>query len=254
MRRPADLHRSAPAAALVSTPESAPTIVTSSPSRIQVTRARSPPASGSAATAAHRGGRHVGRDDLGASVIRGPAKLGHPTPNPAWRCGCMVVLLASPPAGATTAPPSSRARRAGSRALRPPENWPGRDRGGRRPVQRYGVAAATGVAKAQLLILPDYARAPRPGSRPPRPDAAGPPSGCWKASARRLWAPHRPARPRELTARHRRRRYAAMIDSHSPHRQRRCPDGEASAPSSSQSAEMRAVETGADPPPSSSAP
>jgi len=42
--------------------------------------------------------------------------------------------------------------------FQPPEGWAwGELQVGEAPVQRYGVAAAGGVAKAQLLILPDYA-------------------------------------------------------------------------------------------------
>jgi lysophospholipase len=51
-----------------------------------------------------------------------------------------------------SAPPPGLAER-----FQPPESWAwGEIEVGDAPVQRYGVAAATGVAKAQLLILPDY--------------------------------------------------------------------------------------------------
>jgi lysophospholipase len=52
-----------------------------------------------------------------------------------------------------TTPPPGLAERFG-----PPAGWAwGELQVDSAPVQRYGVAAATGVAKAQLLILPDYA-------------------------------------------------------------------------------------------------
>ena len=71
----------------------------------------------------------------------------------------MVVLLALAACGrddraafVESAPPPGLAER-----FAPPENWAwGEIEVGDAPVQRYGVAAATGVAKAQLLILPDY--------------------------------------------------------------------------------------------------
>ncbi len=51
-----------------------------------------------------------------------------------------------------SAPPPGLAER-----FQPPEAWAwGEIEVGNGPVQRYGVGAATGVAKAQLLILPDY--------------------------------------------------------------------------------------------------
>jgi lysophospholipase len=51
-----------------------------------------------------------------------------------------------------SAPPPGLAER-----FHPPLGWAwGEIEVGDAPVQRYGVAAATGVAKAQLLILPDY--------------------------------------------------------------------------------------------------
>jgi lysophospholipase len=102
----------------------------------------------------------VGRDDLArvrhahvlrSSAIRRLTRVG--------RCGCILALLALAACGrddraafVESAPPPGLAER-----FQPPESWAwGEIEVGDAPVQRYGVAAATGVAKAQLLILPDY--------------------------------------------------------------------------------------------------
>ena len=109
--------------------------------------------------------RHVRADDLAgargvfwrhaavqrSSAIRPLTRLG--------RCGCIAALLLVAACGRDdraasieTTPPPGLAER-----FAPPEGWAwGELEVGNAPIQRYGVAAATGVAKAQLLILPDY--------------------------------------------------------------------------------------------------
>ena len=106
-------------------------------------------------------GRHVGRDDLRGearhahvpriSAIRRLTRLG--------RSGCILSLLVTAACGqgdraafVESAPPPGLAER-----FHPPQAWAwGEIQVGDAPVQRYGVASASGVAKAQVLILPDY--------------------------------------------------------------------------------------------------
>jgi len=106
-------------------------------------------------------GRHIGADDLcGRAHAAAPRRSsGIAALTRFGRSSCIALALLTAACGRdpraafveTTAPPGLAER------FLPPEGWAwGELQIGDAPTQRYGVAAAEGVAKSQILILPDY--------------------------------------------------------------------------------------------------